>query len=63
MSFAPVFLGASPAFGWGGSNGEEGDGVGANARDQVMIALAETTGELSGGIIGIGHDGDRFGPG
>src|ERR1017187_3710669 len=63
VSFAPVFLGASPAFGLGGSNGEEGDGVGADARDQVMTELKEATGELAGGVIGIGHDGDRFGPG
>jgi hypothetical protein len=28
----------------------------------VMMELAEATGELADGIIGIGHDGDRFGP-
>jgi hypothetical protein len=28
----------------------------------MITELEEATGELSGDIIGIGHDGDRFGP-
>src|ERR1035437_3913596 len=63
VGFAAIFLGASPAFGLGGSNGEEGDGVGADSSDQMMAELEEEAGELSGGIIGIGHDRDRLGPG
>ena len=41
VSFAAVFLGASPAFGGGGSNGEEGDGVriGGAAENHGPVAI------------------------
>src|SRR5213078_844531 len=50
-------LAAAPWRGW-----EVGDGVGAHTRDQVVTVGHQGAGEFSGGVIGVGDDGQGASP-
>src|SRR4030095_8943248 len=62
FAFGTVETRTTPLMSPAGANRLVGHGVGADTSDQMMTSVQEAASELSGRVIGVGHDREGLGP-